>query len=71
MVIVFAIFGFVTGVSVGSGAVAFALSGRRQEFYWSLVNRHPISAQLARFSIIVSIIASGVTLAYLGFMLAE
>ena len=71
MPIVFAIVGFISGVSVGSGAVALALEGRRQMIYWSLVNRHPIIALLARLSIIASIIASGFVFAYFGCMLAE
>jgi hypothetical protein len=69
--IVFVIFGFVIGVGVGSGAALFALAGGRDMSYWSLVSRYPVIAQLARLSIIASIIACGFVFAYFGYMLAE
>jgi hypothetical protein len=71
MAIVVAIIGFVTGMSIGSGATLLTLVGRRGRFYWSLVNRRPTIGRLARFSIMLSIIACGVAFAYFRHMLAE
>ena len=71
MAIVFAILGFVTGLTVGSAATVLVLSGGCRTAYWALANRHPFVQQLVKLSIVASIVAWGVVFAYLGYMLAQ
>jgi hypothetical protein len=70
MAAVFVMLGFFTGVSVASCLIVFALTGKRETAYWSLVKRHFVIAHLARLSIAALVLAGGVTFAYLGAMLA-
>ncbi|HEV8712774.1 MAG TPA: hypothetical protein VGX03_08115 [Candidatus Binatia bacterium] len=69
MAIVFAIFGFVTGLTVSSAAAALALSGGAHTAYWALANRHPYVQRIVKLSIVTSIVAWGVVFAYLGYLL--
>jgi multisubunit Na+/H+ antiporter MnhB subunit len=62
--------GFVTGISVGSSLVVFALASGRDRAHWSLVKRHLVIEQLARLSLAVFVAACGISFAYLGFLLA-
>ena len=71
MAIVYAIFGFVIGLSLGSAVAVLGLSGRRNSAYWGLANRHAFVQQFVRLSIVASIVACGFVFAYWGYLLAQ
>jgi hypothetical protein len=64
---VLAIIGFLVGVGVAGSALLFALLGGLDEIYWSLLKHHPRIQNLATFAIFSTIVACGVTFAYLAF----
>jgi hypothetical protein len=69
--ILFAILGFVIGLTVASAAAVLALSGRAYMAYWAVADRHPAVQWIVRGSIILTILACGLAFAYLGYLLTK
>jgi hypothetical protein len=64
--LILVIIGFVTGLSIGTGFVIFALAGSRDMTSWVIAKRFP-SVELLAW---LAVITCGVVFAYVAYLLA-
>jgi hypothetical protein len=64
MVIVWAMLAFLIGISAASMLVVLMLAGRRNERYWSLVNRHAFIGSAIKLALATFVAGCGAGSAY-------